>query len=177
MYKVGDLVKSYKISRSTLLYYDKISLLKPSGRSHSNYRLYTQSDFDRLAQISLYKDAGLALDSIAEILNSSSTNASQILEKRLDNLNKEMGRIRTQQQLIIELLGNDALLRSTKLMNKEQWVNILKGTGLDEDDMRQWHIEFERELPEVHTDFLESLGIESEEIKQIKSWSISGSNE
>ena len=56
-------------------------------------------------------------------------------------------------------------------MNKNQWVNILKASGMDEKAMRKWHVQFEKNLPEAHTDFLESLGINPEEIKAIKQWS------
>ncbi|TQV81313.1 MerR family transcriptional regulator [Exilibacterium tricleocarpae] len=171
MYSIGQLVKEFSVSRSTLLYYDKIGLLKPSGRSTANYRQYTQRDFDRMAQIATYKEAGLPLDSIAEILDSSNNEPSEILEKRLRHLNSEISRIRQQQQLIIRLLGKRSLLKTTKVMNKQQWVKILRASGMDDQAMRQWHIEFERDLPEVHSDFLESLGIDKKEIAEIKAFS------
>ncbi len=171
MYTIGQLVKEYGLSRSTLLYYDKIGLLKPCGRSDANYRLYTQKDFERMAQISIYKEAGLTLDSIAEVLVCSKNQSSIILEKRLKCLNSEMSSIRQQQQLIIKLLGQTSLLRQCKVMNKQQWVKILKASGMDENAMRQWHIQFEKDLPEAHTDFLESLDIDANEIEQIKRWS------
>ena len=158
------------MSRSSLLYYDKIGLLSPSGRSKANYRLYTQKDHERLSQISVYKEAGLSLTSIDEILSSNNSKMADLLEKRLASLNLEMNRIRKQQQLIVLLLGEDSLLRSSRVMNKTQWVDILKASGMDEEAMRQWHIEFERSLPEAHKDFLESLGIESEEIATIRNW-------
>ncbi len=171
MYSIGQLVKTFSLSRSTLLYYDKINLLKPSGRSEANYRQYTQRDFDRMSKISLYKEAGLPLGAIAEILESNSDVSSEILEKRLNYLNEKMSKIRQQQQLIAQLLGKRSLLKTAKVMNKQQWVNILKASGMTELAMRQWHIEFERDLPEVHTDFLESLGIDEQEITEIKSFS------
>jgi len=174
MYNIGQLVKEFKLSRSTLLYYDKIGLLKPSARSEANYRLYTQGDFDRMEQIAMYKQAGLSLESIAEILASSNNYASKLLEKRLGDLNSEIVQLRKQQQFILQLLNKDSLVRSSKTMKKQQWVEILKSSGMDEQAMRQWHIEFERNLPEVHTGFLESLGIEPAETTSIKTWSKSG---
>ena len=57
-------------------------------------------------------------------------------------------------------------------MNKSQWVAILKSSGMDEEAMRRWHIEFEKDLPKAHSDFLESLGIDKTEIEEIKSWAI-----
>lgn len=171
MYKIGQLVKKFGLSRSTLLYYDKIGLLKTTTRSESNYRLYSQEDVDRLTKIVTYKEAGLSLEAIVEILDLSSNESAQILETRLESLNAEIRHLRQQQQRIVQLLGKETLLRSAKVMNKTQWVTILKASGMDEQAMRQWHIEFEKDLPEVHNDFLESLGICAEEIAQIKAWS------
>ena len=41
---VGRLARAFGLSRSTLLYYDSIGLLRPTGRSPANYRLYTRAD-------------------------------------------------------------------------------------------------------------------------------------
>lgn len=49
-------------------------------------------------------------------------------------------------------------------------MNILKASGKDEQAMTQWHIEFEREMPQAHQDFLESLGIGAQEIDRIRAW-------
>lgn len=171
MYTIGDLVKEFKISRSTLLYYHKIGLLVPTGRTTSNYRLYSQKDYDRMLKIGLYKKAGLSLDDIADLLDSSKGQLSEILEQRLEKLNSEMSRIRQQQRFVLQLLGKNSLLKNSKVMNKEQWVKILKDTGMDEKAMKQWHIEFERNLPEAHSDFLESLGMSREEIEVVKAFS------
>ena len=168
MYSIGQLAKKFSLSRSTLLYYDKIGLLSPSSRTKGNYRQYTQRDFDRMSLVSTYKQAGLSLNSIAHILESNSTASSKILETRLKHLNHEISKLRGQQQLIAQLLGNHSLLKTSKVMNKAQWVKILRASGMTEESMRQWHIEFERDLPEVHTDFLESLGIGKAEIAKIK---------
>ena len=171
MYTVNQLAKQYNLSRSTLLYYDKIGLLKPSARSASNYRLYSKNDIQKMAKIVTYREAGLSLESIADLLAANNTQVTQILEQRLINLNNEISQLRQQQRLVIKLLGHDSLVCSSKTMNKEQWVNILKASGMDDKAMNKWHVEFEKDLPEVHSDFLESLGLTTQEIKQIKSWS------
>ncbi len=170
MYTIGQLVKQFELSRSTLLYYDKIGLLQPSARSAANYRLYTKDDLQRMSQIFLYKEAGLSLEVIAQILDEQSNQPTAILEQRLNQLNTEISQLRQQQQLIIELLGKESLLRTSRVMDKAQWVAILKASGMDEQAMKQWHIEFERGLPEAHQDFLESLGIGQDEIGKIRGW-------
>ena len=79
MYTIGYLVKNFALSRSTLLYYDKIGLLKPSGRSDANYRLYTQDDVRKMEQIALYKEAGLTLEAIANLLEDRGSNKTHQL--------------------------------------------------------------------------------------------------
>ena len=170
MYTIGQLVKRFELSRSTWLYYDKIGLLHPSARSAANYRLYTNSDLQRMTQISLYKEAGLSLEVIAQILDEQGNQPTAILEQRLNQLNTEISQLRQQQQLIVKLLGKESLLRTSRVMDKAQWVAILKASGMDEQAMKQWHIEFEKGLPEAHQDFLESLGIGAAEISKIRGW-------
>ncbi|MCC3860025.1 MerR family transcriptional regulator [Pseudemcibacter aquimaris] len=170
MYTIGQLVKEFGLSRSTLLFYDKIGLLKPSERTNANYRLYSQADFDRMVKIARYRDAGLSLEAIADILKSNENDFTNILEQRLESLNCEISTLRAQQQAIIKMLGDKALPSKSKNMNVEQWVKILESCGMDDNAQREWHINFENDLPEAHTDFLQSLGIDEQRIKEIKSW-------
>src|SRR6185369_4451961 len=43
-YSISKLARTCDLSRSTLLYYDRLGLLKPSGRTASGYRYYTDAD-------------------------------------------------------------------------------------------------------------------------------------
>lgn len=171
MLTIGQLSKRFGLARSTLIYYDQLGLLQPTGRSEANYRLYTSSDVKRLEQIKRYRDAGVALKDIIELLEGNQEQSISILEQRLMSINDQISDLRMQQQSLLQLLGKDSLLRQTKSMNKDQWVEVLRASGMTEDDMTRWHIEFEKHLPQMHTDFLQSLGISPTEIKNIKTWS------
>lgn len=168
MYTVGQLGKLFGLSRSTLLYYDEIGLLSPSARSSSNYRLYSDADVQRMERIMTYRDAGLSLEVIGELLQAGSASAPVILERHLHEVNMEVARLRQQQHVIAKLLGNAEVLRKSRSMNKDQWVALLASTGLSEDGMKKWHVEFENMSPDAHQDFLESLGIPQEEIALIR---------
>lgn len=171
MFTIGQVAKRYALSRSTLLYYDKIGILVPSGRSDSNYRLYSEDDLKKMDRIVLFRSAGLSLDSIPSLLEESGDDLSSSLEARLFTINSEIQRLRDQQKVILNILENEKLLKGTRLITKEIWVSILRAAGLDETGMKNWHIEFERTSPEAHRDFLESLGIEKDEIASIRAWS------
>lgn len=172
MYSIGELSKASGLSRSTLLYYDKIGLLQPSARSQANYRLYTQQDYERLQKVLHFRQAGIPLEAINELLTADNrTTITAALEKRLSDINQEISNLRQQQQQIVTLLDKTRLSKQTKVVNKAQWVSLLREAGMDDAAMEQWHRAFEREAPEAHTDFLQSLGIDSQEISKIKDWS------
>ncbi|MGE5809783.1 MAG: MerR family transcriptional regulator [Nitrospirota bacterium] len=172
MFTIGQLAKEFGLSRSTLLYYDSIGLFSPSGRSDSNYRIYTARDRESLEQICTYRKTGLSLYDIARILKTRGERGIVLLlEKRLDTLNREIRALRSQQHFIVKLLKNDRALSRIRVMDKESWIKLLQTSGLDEAARNKWHSEFERLAPDAHRDFLESLGIPAKEIELIRKYS------
>lgn len=171
MYTVGQLGKRVGLSRSALLYYDEIGLLSPSARSSSGYRLYSEADLRRMERIMVYRHAGLALDVIGRLLQADDTSAPAILELHLQKVNEEIATLRQQQRVIAQLLGDAQVLRKSRSMTKDQWVELLASTGLNEEGMDKWHMEFEKMSPNAHQDFLESLGIPPEEVALIRQFS------
>lgn len=170
MLTISRLAKRFGLSRSTLLYYDAIGLLSPSARSEANYRLYSEADVERMELIDLYRRAGLPLKDIARSLASDRSTLGELLDARLRALNAEIHGLRRQQQLILSLLQHHEIRKQARSLDKDQWVAILRATGLTDDDMQRWHVEFERLSPEAHQDFLESLGLPDDELTSIRRW-------
>ncbi len=164
MQTIRELAKQHQLSRSTLLYYDEIGLLRPSTRSASNYRLYDKAASERLDLIRGYRETGLPLEKIRTLLDEPKGNVSEALNLRLTEINE----LRHQQAQIVSMLKNSKAFQKTRLMDKERWVELLRQSGLNDDDMIRWHQTFERQSPEAHQDFLESLGIPEDEINSIR---------
>ena len=76
--KLGELAG---VSTRTLRYYDEIGLLKPARTNSSGYRIYGQSEVDTLQQILFYKELGLELERIMEILHDPAFDAKNALEE------------------------------------------------------------------------------------------------
>jgi len=171
MLTIGQVAEKYSLSRSTLIYYDAIGVLTPSGRSESNYRLYSDSDLKKMDRIQLFRSAGLSLDAIGLLLDKDTGGLDSALEQRLTSINGEIQGLRDQQKVILKILENENFERHSRVITKETRVSILKAAGLDEDGRKNWHIEFEKTSPEGHQDFLESLGLEKDEIVKIREWS------
>ena len=173
-FSVGKLARRFGLSRTALLYYDRIGLLRPSSRSGSNYRLYGEEEVARLEAICRYRGAGLSLSEIREILQAEADRTSAVLARRLEALNREIGELREQQRIVLRLLKGRASLGRVRALDKQRWVALLRASGLSDGDMERWHTEFERREPEAHQDFLESLGISPGEIRRIRELSRRG---
>jgi MerR family transcriptional regulator, thiopeptide resistance regulator len=175
MITISALAKKSGLSRSALLYYDRLGLLKPSGRSRNGYRLYSFAEADRLEQICLFRKLGIPLGDMKQHLDAHSGNIPvEILQRRLRILDGEIANFRKQQHYILELLKQKPLQQGVEMINKERWVEIMRAAGLNEKDMQNWHIQFEKMEPQAHQEFLVSLGIPAEEINKIREWSRKG---
>lgn len=53
-------------------------------------------------------------------------------------------------------------------MNVDQWVEVFRETGLDEEMMHRWHCEFEHRYPDEHETFLKWLNLSSDAILAIR---------
>ena len=66
--RIGELAHLAGINPRTLRYYERIGLLAPSARTEAGYRLYSDTDADRLAFIRRAQTLGLSLTEIADII-------------------------------------------------------------------------------------------------------------
>jgi DNA-binding transcriptional MerR regulator len=85
MYRVSDFAEKAGVTVRTLHHYDRLGLLKPSGRTETGYRLYSERNFGRLQQIVTLKFIGLPLRQIKDLLDGSDLDlaATLRLQRRL----------------------------------------------------------------------------------------------
>lgn len=193
---IGQVGRMSGLSRSALLYYHRLGILRPVNRSGGNYRLYSSADVERLKQVCLYRKMGVPLRDIRRLLEQrcDEAPAQTILQKRLATLEQEIERCQSQQQQVLRLLEQLALQTASKprnpsdlpsivaaarrkprchpkenaLVNKKRWVEIMAAAGFTEPEMKKWHQTFEQMEPQAHQEFLESLGIAADEIQEIR---------
>ncbi len=175
MLSVSQIARQFGLSRTAILYYESVGLLKPAHRSAAAYRLYGKKEIEVLRQICLYRSVGISVRDIERLLSGADGGAAAVLNRRLVELESEIGELRRHQQAIVKLLqAKKSLSGRTKDMTKEKWTSIMKAAGFSEDDMKRWHQEFERAAPDDHQEFLTYLHIGPEEIRHIRDWSRSG---
>lgn len=67
-YQIGEVAESVGLSLRTIRYYEEIGLVTPSGRTEGGFRLYTDSDVDRLRLVKSLKPLGMSLETMCELL-------------------------------------------------------------------------------------------------------------
>jgi len=168
MFRITELARKFGLSRSTLLYYDRIGLLISAARSEAGYRLYSPKDCDRLAAICSFRQAGLSIEDIRRILSAGEDANRAVLQRRMFELGEEIRILQTQQHLLGRMLQVQSRGELPVTIDQQAWIEMLRTAGMDENAMRKWHSEFERRAPEAHHRFLLALGISEDEVLFIR---------
>jgi DNA-binding transcriptional MerR regulator len=171
---ISALARRCGLSRSAILHYEAIGLMRQPPRTAGNYRSYGDRDVLRVQQIGIYRKVGLSLPAIRAVLDQPRGDAPAILERRLVQIDAEIETLRSHQRAILRLLHRSRVMKGTKMITKDKWVAIMRGAGFSEPDMQRWHMEFEKAAPEEHQEFLEFLHIPTDQIKAIREWSRAG---
>ena len=174
MLTVSRLARRCGLSRTTLLYYESQGLLRKPPRTSGNYRAYAEQDVLRVRQIGLYRKVGLSVPEIRTLLDRHGGGAAELLKRRLVAIDAEVETLREHQRAILRLLQQSRSFRRFRMMTKDKWVAIMKGAGFSQADMSCWHTEFEKQAPQEHQEFLESLRIDPTEIAKIRELSRKG---
>lgn len=165
---VNALAKRCGVSRSTLLHYESLGLLRRPPRTAGNYRAYGEQDVARVQQIGVYRKVGLGLGAIRGLLGRPGGEAAAVLQRRLVEIDAEIGMLRGHQRAILRLLQRSSMLGRNQMLTKDKLVSIMRAAGLTEADMQKFHQEFEKSAPAEHQEFLEFLRIPPDEIAQIR---------
>jgi DNA-binding transcriptional MerR regulator len=138
MFTISELAKSVGLSRATLLYSEKLGLLK-AKRRQNGYRLYSDADRQRLLLLQSLHAGGLSLKECRDCLDGKIDRDQ--LERRLETLKAEIETKSRSMDLLAALLGRDSL--------------------------KAWHEEVERLAPDLHREWLMTQAFSSEDAARV----------
>ena len=92
-YSIHDFAALAGVSTRTLRWYHEISLLNPARIGENGYRIYTSAEADRLQHILFYRELGLELAQIKQILDDPTFDRLTALRSHLDVLQSEYAQI------------------------------------------------------------------------------------
>jgi DNA-binding transcriptional MerR regulator len=110
-YTVQKLAKMAGISTRTLRYYDEIGILRPARINSSGYRIYGETEVDMLQQILFYRELGVSLDSIKDLITNPSFNKTKALIEHREKLLEK----RKQLDLLISNVNKTIALTGGKI--------------------------------------------------------------
>ncbi|MGV2952217.1 MerR family transcriptional regulator [Glutamicibacter sp. AGC46] len=66
---IGDLAEATGLSQRTIRHYDEVGLLPATTRSEGGFRIYTDSDLQRMLVIRSMKSLGFTLEEMGDLLD------------------------------------------------------------------------------------------------------------
>ena len=176
--KVGELAKKAGVSVRTLQYYDKEGLLSPAGSSEGGFRLYTDQDVAKLAQILLLKQLGFRLADIKSQLTSLDTPSDVVqvltehtkeIRTKIQLLTESLDQIEALKEEIAQMDAVDFKKFSAILMNlqlKNQHYRLVK--HFDADDLEKLSKNMTRERAEAIIETANRLFREAQKLQKEK---------
>ena len=151
--KVSEVSKLTGVSVRTLHYYDEIGLLKPDSIGENNYRLYHERNLRQLQQILFFRELGIPLKKIKQIIQNPDFDSIEALEMQRKVLEEKREKL---SELIATIDKTIQFERGEIEMTKAE---RFKGFDFDTN-------EYEQEARERWGD--EAVDASKEKVKQLK---------
>ncbi|WP_025130096.1 MerR family transcriptional regulator [Pseudomonas sp. PH1b] len=139
MYRISELAQKVGLSRSTLLYYEKLGLIA-SRRQANGYRVYAEHDLQQLKLLQQLQAGGLTLKECQACLDTCIDRS--LLLQRLQALDQEIAHKQQARDLLAAMLGQASL--------------------------RGWHQALEHQAPGAHLAWLLKQGFNEKQALRLK---------
>jgi DNA-binding transcriptional MerR regulator len=165
VYRIREFATLAGVTVRALHHYDRLGLLKPSGRSGSGYRLYRDRDLVRLEQIVVLKFLGLPLKQIGRLLKRESSLADALRRQQV-----VLAATRRQLDLAIHAIGRAersvqaggdpdwelfrTIVREIEMQNSTDWSKKYYSEGAKakiEERKALWNPELQAQVTEQWT--------------------------
>ena len=166
---IARAARAVGLSRTTLMYYERLGLIRPLRRVGSRYRTFRPDDLHVLFLIARWRAIGLPLMTIRRLL-AHRAELPGALRDHLRALEKGVAVLQDQRRLTQEMLGDGVRGGAKTPVTKAAWTEMFRSIGINDEQMRQWHAQFERRNGAGHAEFLGSLGIGRAEVGRIRKW-------
>lgn len=90
---VGQVSTRLSVTVRALHHWDEIGLARPSLRTAAGYRLYTADDLERLHRVVVYRELGLGLDRIGELLDAATADVTGALRAQRKQVAERIDRL------------------------------------------------------------------------------------
>ncbi|MFI6681731.1 MerR family transcriptional regulator [Kribbella sp. NPDC050470] len=115
---VGQAAALVGVSVRTLHHWDAVGLVRPSGRTPADYRVYSGDDIARIHQVLVYRELGLPLAEIGRLLDDPAADAREHLRRQRAQLTSQIIHLESMVHAVDRMLA--ATSSGIKLSPEEQ---------------------------------------------------------
>lgn len=133
MYRIGELAKMAEVTPDTIRYYEKQQMMEHEVRTEGGFRLYTESDLQRLKFIRHARQLGFSLESIRELLSiridpehHTCQESKGIVQERLQEVEARIAEFNASDA---RYLHPSWLLKRLQKAYPEQWQSIVEANN------------------------------------------------
>ncbi len=156
-YKPHEFAKRTGVTVRALHHYDRLGLLKPSGRTDAGYRLYSDRDIIRLEQIVALKFIGFSLNQIRDLLNRKDVDLSamllqqrQIIAAKRDHLDRAIRAIELAENAVAAGQESDwepfrKIIEVIQMQTRKDWMKKYYTEEQLADLRKRWSPELQAE--------------------------------
>jgi DNA-binding transcriptional MerR regulator len=107
---IGELAKAAGVPTSTIRFYERRGLIRPDGRTRSNYRTFTSQTLERLRFIRAAQASGFSLKDVREMLGLTHFDeppceeVGRLIENRLSDVRQRVKDLRRMEKLLAKAL-------------------------------------------------------------------------
>ena len=139
MYRISELASLVGLSRTALLYYERLGLIS-GNRQKNGYRVYDERDLQQLRLIQQLQNGGLTLNE-----------CKLCLQSKLDKT----------------ILNSRYISLKNEIAEKQQALELLGGL-LGKTTSKKWHEKLAEIAPDAHLDWLKIQGFDEKQALRVK---------
>ena len=104
---IGRLARAAGVPVSTIRFYERRGILRPDGRSQSNYRKYSRQTLEKLKLVRCGQGIGLSLKDVRELIRlvdseeSPCRDIDKLLRARLEDIRQRMRDLRKLERALV----------------------------------------------------------------------------
>lgn len=160
-YKIGEISKIYGICRDSLMYYEKLGILKPI-RDSNGYRLYRMNDIWKLNLIKELRTFNFSMEKIKKYINNRTvTSTKEMLNEEITLIDNKIEELTLLKNNVIKRLENINCAKDTTILHKVKviYINERKALKLNGDISRDEEVDYLiKKLQKKHEDKFYLLG-------------------
>lgn len=132
---IKDVEEKTNLTKKNIRYYEEVGLIKPARDSENDYRIYSESDINKLRAIKVLRELGVPIKEIKD-LNDGRITLEECMEDRLRKIKQEEEKYKKIKDICKEISSMSNDLQSSEVTKYFEEINTLNKEGFTMRDIK-----------------------------------------